>query len=91
MKHIKLFEELFEVSKDKNIKITKLRNEVMKIADDTEAQDGPKWTEDFIENLKKSGYEIFQGDLKDFVPADLDSSWGLKNILETMSIYSLME
>lgn len=71
MKNIKSY-KLFETSKDENMKRTQAKQSVMKIADDTEAEDGPKWTKDFVANLKKAGYEVFKGDLKNFKPQDFD-------------------
>ncbi len=78
MKHIKLFEELFEASKfphDKDMeKISKLRIEIMDISDKAseKEEEGPKWQKLFIKLLKASGYDVFNKNLTNFKPEECD-------------------
>lgn len=72
MKHIRSF-KIFESSKDHNIQVTRIRKEVMSIADNTDVDgDGAVWTNAFIEELKKANFEVFVDPGDEFEPQELD-------------------
>lgn len=80
MKHIKLYEQFVnEVSKSYNIDKTKFINDVISIWDNADSEDDSEIISNFIKDLEKSDYQVFNKNLKKFKPQELDIIIGPEN------------